>query len=200
MSTSEQPRPQRVVPLVALVLSVIAVGVATWTALRPASTGPTEPTYTSAQQSDAKTAICSAADTVRRGVSLNTNLQGPGGEGDVVGSLAVAANARLSLSDGGQYLITRLDPATPTDLADAVVCQHAAGHRRRRHRGDAQQRPCPGGPVAHRRHPEQRGRRPLQVARQPSAPLPSEPLSPLAPPVPPAPPAPPRLPVVPVAA
>ncbi|GAB7070797.1 hypothetical protein [Mycolicibacterium hodleri] len=120
MSTSEQPRPQRVVPLVALVLSVIAVGVATWTALRPASTGPTEPTYTSAQQSDAKTAICSAADTVRRGVSLNTNLQGPGGEGDVVGSLAVAANARLSLSDGGQYLITRLDPATPTDLADAV--------------------------------------------------------------------------------
>ena len=57
---------------------------------------------------------------MRKGVSLNTNLQAPGGEGDVVGSLAVAANARLSLSDGGQYLIVRLDPATPTELAGAV--------------------------------------------------------------------------------
>ena len=121
MSTSERPPMPRAIPIVALVLSVIAVGLATWTALRPTSGGTAEPTYTTAQQSDAKSAICTATDVVRKGVSLNTNLQGPGGEGDVVGSLAVAANARLSLSDGGQYLITRLEPATPTELADAVT-------------------------------------------------------------------------------
>jgi hypothetical protein len=120
MSTSEQTPVQRAIPFVALVLSVVAIGLAAWTALRPTASGSNEPTYTTAQQSDAKTAICAATDLVRRGVSLNTNLQIPGGEGDVAGSLAVAANARVSLSDGGQYLITRLDPATPTELADAV--------------------------------------------------------------------------------
>ena len=34
--------------------------------------------------------------------------------------MAVAANARLSLYDGGQYLLARLEPGTPQDLADAV--------------------------------------------------------------------------------
>jgi hypothetical protein len=29
-------------------------------------------------------------------------------------------NARISLYDGGQYLLARLDPATPPELADAV--------------------------------------------------------------------------------
>jgi hypothetical protein len=58
---------------------------------------------------------------VRKGVSLNTNLQPPGGPEDVTGTLAVAANARVSLYDGGQYLLARLDPATPPELADAVT-------------------------------------------------------------------------------
>jgi hypothetical protein len=44
----------------------------------------------------------------------------PGGPQDVTGTLAVAANARISLYDGGQYLLLRLDPATPADLSDAV--------------------------------------------------------------------------------
>jgi hypothetical protein len=57
---------------------------------------------------------------VRKGVSMNTNLQPPGGAADITGSLAVAANARLALADGGQYLIARLDPATPKALADDV--------------------------------------------------------------------------------
>ena len=120
MSTSEQPPAQRVLPIVALVLSVVAVALAAWAVLRRTPSGPAEPTYTAGQQSNAKTAICAATDLVRRGVSLNTNLQIPGGEADVTGSLAVAANARVSLSDGGQYLISRLDPATPADLAASV--------------------------------------------------------------------------------
>jgi hypothetical protein len=108
-----------VLSVVAVVLALIAVGLAAWAAFRPAKE-PAAPTYTAAQQSDAKAAICAAADLVRRGVSLNTNLPVPGGEGDVTGSLAVAANARVSLSDGGQYLLARLDPATPANLADPV--------------------------------------------------------------------------------
>jgi len=121
MPTSTPP-PNRsgAVAVVALVLAVVAVGLSAWTVLRHTSDGPAEPSYTAAQQNDAKTAICTAADLVRKGVSLNTNLQSPGGDGDVTGSLAVAANARVSLSDGGQYLRARLDPATPTELADAV--------------------------------------------------------------------------------
>lgn len=106
-------------PVVAVILALVAVGLAAWAAFRPAKE-PAAPTYTAAQQSDAKAAICAAADLVRRGVSLNTNLPVPGGEGDVTGSLAVAANARVSLSDGGQYLLARLDPATPSNLADPV--------------------------------------------------------------------------------
>lgn len=128
MPTSEQPRahhavsvPRWVAPvaIAAVVLSLIAVGLSAWTALRPAQ-GAEKLTYTSAQQNDAKTAICAAANLVRKGVSLNTNLQIPGGQEDVAGTLAVAANARVALSDGGQYLIARLDPATPTELASAV--------------------------------------------------------------------------------
>ncbi|GLP75728.1 hypothetical protein TUM20983_28380 [Mycobacterium antarcticum] len=105
--------------MVAVILSVVAVGLSAWAAFGPQRKSP-EPNYTSAQQGEAKTAICAAADVVRKGVSLNTNLQVPGGEGDVTGSLAVAANARVSLSSGGQYLLARLDPATPTELADGV--------------------------------------------------------------------------------
>ena len=63
---------------------------------------------------------CTAFATVRTGVNVNTNLAPPGGPEDATGALAVAANGRVSLYDGGQYLLDRLDPATPSDLADPV--------------------------------------------------------------------------------
>lgn len=106
-------------PVVALTLAVVAVALAAWAVFGPAPK-PAAPEYTAAQQADAKSSICKASDLVRKGISLNTNLPVPGGEADVTGSLAVAANARLSLSDGGMYLLNRLDPATPTELADPV--------------------------------------------------------------------------------
>jgi hypothetical protein len=109
-----------VTAVIALVVALAALGLWGWTTFRPATKADPAATYTSAQQADAKTKICAATDLVRKGVSLNTNLQAPGGEADVTGSLAVAANARISLSDGGQYLLARLDPATPTPLADDV--------------------------------------------------------------------------------
>lgn len=109
--------------LLVAVLALVAIGLSSWALLRPTpgqGASASDATYSDAERVAAKTKICGAFDTVRKGVTLNTNLQSPGGPGDITGSLAVAANARLSLSDGGQYLLQRLDPATSTDLADSV--------------------------------------------------------------------------------
>ena len=102
---------------VALILAIAALAVAGWTLYRSEYS---KASYSDTQRADAKVEACTAMDLVRRGVSLNTTLQPAGGPGDVTGALAVAANARVSLYDGGQYLLAKLDPATPSDLADAV--------------------------------------------------------------------------------
>lgn len=44
----------------------------------------------------------------------------PNVDEEALASAAVAANARLATLGGGEYLLSRLDPATPADLADAV--------------------------------------------------------------------------------
>lgn len=100
-----------------LVVAVAALAVAGWTLYRSSQSG-TE--YDEAQTADAKAKVCAAADVVRKGVSLNTNLRPEGGAQDVTGAQAVAANARISLYDGGQYLLDRLDPATPPVLSEKV--------------------------------------------------------------------------------
>jgi hypothetical protein len=111
-------RSGRILLAVTLVVALAAAVLSGWLLIRVMREGT--PNYSGAQRSDAKQKICAATDVVRKGVSLNTNLQPPGGPQDVTGSLAVAANARISLYDGGQYVLARLDPATPSDLADAV--------------------------------------------------------------------------------
>ena len=116
----DSPRRIGVLPVITLVIALAALGLAGWTAFRPKPPGAGEPVYTGAQVADARAASCAAVDLVRQGISLNTNLQTPGGEADVAGTLAIAANARVSLADGGQYLIDRLNPATPAALADDV--------------------------------------------------------------------------------
>lgn len=101
----------------ALAVAFLSLGIAGFALFR---TFDRDPGYTDAQRGDAETAICSAFETVRTGVATNTNIAPPGGSGDISGALAVAANARVALFDGGQYLLARLDPATPTDLAGEV--------------------------------------------------------------------------------
>lgn len=113
------PPRRRLVPATALVLAVVAVGLSGW-ALWRTFPGSSEPEYTPEQRDQATRRVCAAADLVRNGVTLNTGEPGPVAVGDVAGSMAAAANARLSLYDGGQYLLARLDPATPADLATAV--------------------------------------------------------------------------------
>jgi hypothetical protein len=103
--------------VVALVVALIGVGLGAWALLRPA---PTQTVFTGTASNDPKGAICDAFNVVRNGVKINTNLQPPGGPEDITGSMAAAANARVALYDGGQYLLARLQPNTPQDLADAV--------------------------------------------------------------------------------
>lgn len=114
----------QLIPIAALVLSIVATLLAAYAALRPtggdASSGAAAGSYDQAQQDDAKATVCTAFDTVRNGVGLNTNAKAPGGAADLTGTLAVAANARLSMLGGGQYLLARLGPATPAELADDV--------------------------------------------------------------------------------
>jgi hypothetical protein len=118
---SERSRGGTVLLVVTLVVAVVALVLSGWSLIRLSREGTSDsPNYSGAQRTDAKQKICAATDLVRKGVSLNTNLQVPGGPEDITGTLAVAANARISLYDGGQYLLARTDPATPPDLSDAV--------------------------------------------------------------------------------
>lgn len=103
------------------VVAIAALSLAGWLLLRPTHDATvSEPDYTDSQQADAKAKICAAHGVVSNGVSLNTKMTPPGGDGDVTGALAVAANARMSLFFGGQYLLAKLDPATPPELAEQV--------------------------------------------------------------------------------
>ena len=79
------------------------------------------PTFTAQETADAKTNVCTASKVARQAVVTNTHLVNPRGN-DQIGTLAVAANARLALLGGGAYLRDRLDaePATPADLAKAL--------------------------------------------------------------------------------
>ncbi|MCT7659876.1 hypothetical protein [Mycobacterium deserti] len=113
----DEPRRVNILTIVALVIAIAALGLAGWTFYK---TEMAKTEYDATQIADAKAKVCGAMDVVRRGVSLNTNMAPAGGPQDITGAQAVAANARLSLYDGGQYLLARLDPATPAQLSDRV--------------------------------------------------------------------------------
>jgi hypothetical protein len=116
-----------VVSILALVVALVAVGVAVWALVKEpsapsgsAESSKSSSVFTGNTTDDPKASVCEAFTLVRNGVQLNTNLAPAGGPSDVTGVLAVAANARISLIDGGQYLMARLQPDTPAGLADPV--------------------------------------------------------------------------------
>ena len=63
---------------------------------------------------DAKTKVCDAFTLVYTAVNGRANAD-PGDEPE-----ATIANARLAAGFGSMYLLERLDPATPPELADAI--------------------------------------------------------------------------------
>jgi hypothetical protein len=99
----------------ALAIAVLALAIAALAWFRPVHGASPQ------QTADAKTNVCTGYAVARQAVVTNTHLVNPRG-GDQIGTLAVAANARLALLGGGAYLRERLDaePATPADLAKAL--------------------------------------------------------------------------------
>jgi hypothetical protein len=99
--------------MAALLFAAIAVAVS----IAALVGSPDEPAVNAQQTDAAKQRVCGAFDVVLKAVSRQTNADlGT----DPVAREAVAANARLATIGGGEYLLSRMDPATPSDLADAV--------------------------------------------------------------------------------
>jgi hypothetical protein len=103
----------RWVALLSPFIALTAIGVAAYALVLawPQKDKAVEPTAESKQK------VCAAFDTVSRAVQLQTHADlGV----DPTSQTAVAANARLSLIGGGDYLLSRLDDQTPPELASAV--------------------------------------------------------------------------------
>ncbi|CAM3237621.1 Alanine and proline rich membrane protein [Mycobacterium simiae] len=110
--------------IASFVAALIAVVVAIGSWLRPMPDNkqlpvPSPPVFTEQQTSEAKTKVCATYQKVHQAVLINT---GRSGGTDPIALLGVAANARLALYDGGEYLLKSLadNPATPPQLAMAV--------------------------------------------------------------------------------
>jgi hypothetical protein len=126
MSETAESAKSSIVSVLALIVALTAVGLAAWVLIKDpkssqsAQSEESPSVFTGDAADNPKGSICEAFNVVRAGVQTNTNLQPPGGPEDVTGSMAVAANARLSLVEGGQYLLARLQPDTSQDLTDAI--------------------------------------------------------------------------------
>ncbi|MCV7127666.1 MULTISPECIES: hypothetical protein [Mycolicibacterium] len=101
---------------IALLVALIAVGLAVWALLSMPEQQSASATG-APLQGDAKERVCSAAHTVAMAVQRQTNANiGP----EPAAVEAVAANARLAMLGGGDYLLSQISSDTPQDLADAA--------------------------------------------------------------------------------
>jgi hypothetical protein len=124
MSSGIPGRPSRSLVIASLAIALLALGVAIGSWFRPVpdnkpSPAPSPPTFTDQQIADAKAKVCATYEKVHQAVLVNT---GRSGGSDQTSVLALAANARIALFDGGDSLLRSLaeEPATPSDLAAAV--------------------------------------------------------------------------------
>lgn len=100
-------------PVLALI-AIAALAVAVWALLDSADNPPSPTTQ---QITDAKGRACTAYTTVRTEVARQTHVEPAS---DPVASQAVAANARLAMAFGADYLLGHLDPAVPPQLAELI--------------------------------------------------------------------------------
>ncbi len=104
---------------IALVVALIAVGLAVWAlvAKPDQSAAQAQMPAAPALSGDAKGRVCAAANTVATAVQAQTNRSvGP----EPAAVEAVAANARLAMVGGGAYLVSQISADTPSELADAA--------------------------------------------------------------------------------
>lgn len=127
----EQPegsgRSPVVIAVIAMLLAIATLGASAYMWRNPmtpfdaptaAPTEAPEPTFTDAQRDEAKAKVCDAFLVVSTGVANSSDLQAA--DGDAIGAIAIATNARLALYGGGVYMLNRVDPATEPQLADAA--------------------------------------------------------------------------------
>lgn len=127
----EQPegsgRSPVVIAVIAMLLAIATLGASAYMWRNPmtpfdaptaAPTEAPEPTFTDAQRDEAKAKVCDAFLVVSTGVANSSDLQAA--DGDAIGAIAIATNARLALYGGGVYMLNRVDPATEPQLAEAA--------------------------------------------------------------------------------
>ncbi len=99
----------------ALVISLLAAGLAGWAAFKPA---PEPAAIGNPAVADPKGQACSAFFLVSNGVALQSRIDaGP----DPVAQQAIAANARLAMTGGADYIRSKLASNTPADLAEPLA-------------------------------------------------------------------------------
>jgi hypothetical protein len=105
----------RAIALAALVIALVATGVAITAWLRPAHSSQ----FSGQQSADAKKDVCSAYATVRRGVTEKVTSSRPD---DPIAKTALNIRRQLVLLASSVHLHDALaaQPATPADLAKAV--------------------------------------------------------------------------------
>jgi hypothetical protein len=102
----------RLAIVVPVLISLVALGLASWALLRPPADTPPPPT--AQQVADAKAVACAAYTRVRAAVALQS--QADVGS-DPNASQLVAVNARLAMAVGSQHIVDNLSPAVPAELA-----------------------------------------------------------------------------------
>lgn len=113
------PRATSPLTPIALLLALIAVGLSVWALVSMPSDSASAGQVTAAPtlSGDAKERVCRAAHTVATAVQAQTNRSiGP----EPAAVEAVAANARLAMVGGGEYLVSQISADTPAELADAA--------------------------------------------------------------------------------
>ena len=113
--------PSRLPAIIAIVVAVIAVAVAiaAWFRPTPKAETPAAKTYSEQEIADAKKAVCDAFGQTRKALEVtNRKNAGP----DPTAILAVAANGRVALTVGADYLLSELKdhPALPAEISVAV--------------------------------------------------------------------------------
>ena len=107
----------RWVALAALLIAVVATVIAVWALVRPPQPAGAAAAGTEMTAEEAQTSLCDAFAVVRGAVSLRTNAN-LGSE--PVALETIAANAHLAMDAGGTFLLDRINPATPPELAHEV--------------------------------------------------------------------------------
>jgi hypothetical protein len=100
---------------VALVISLLAAAAAAWTLFKPAP----EASTAAAKSDDPKASVCKAFKTVSDAVFFQTNRSPNPELGPAIPAAmeAIAANARLAMSEGASFLLAHVPSNAPEELA-----------------------------------------------------------------------------------